>query len=1224
MGTLRLSIDAHARMEARDAREREAFERRRAQERTATAVRELQRRLDAPVEGDPIAALEAVSMREHVSEVPPEAREDFERLAELDADVRFWASTVLDAARRAGLASLWESPVPGLERALRALVLPLRRLAVLGFDPDVVLTWVDRVRSVLHHEGRVLAAVEARGSTAVDADWLEDLDERRQNIATRISDVAAMSSIREAAQLRSLRGELTRSLERSHAAADAIRAWLHRTEGRRGSDGLSATQLLAELRDRLGYDVTEIDAAFGILRRDDLPAFHRALFGGAMRRALMEAGLPEPIHAVVSAGDLDATPVLDAIHARDWDAARRRLSGTGYYDRDDVAAEVARVVSDDALRTMAEDSAGRELLRALYRELTGSDSDTEEQELSARFIFALARVSDESEARTRARARYEAGELLQFPFQLPPLTNPFLGTPIWATLEGDRVRVELAVRVGGVRLYRDATRTLPDEVYTTGIVLDGDQMIAVHMYDEGDEVLIRPAYFLVDLSNRFHRATAENMLEVILTAATAGLGGGAASASWLARSWRYLMWVADFVSYLSIFLRDNRGDIIRAHGEDGRRFVETAEQVLVVTSVLQGVDGLAHLSTASRRLRTAAEGLTHSGGLRPDRARTFARMERRARAFEEQIGLLRRFDVPAADVAREMDALRDVSRGGFSRREQRLIERWLRRVDELEAAELARAEGAAADAAPRRVPATREPELDVPDAPHRPGRALEAEAGGDGAHRPRDPESPAGEGTRRAHGEEAAPTIPEPSMPSGFPSRFVADLTMESGHRIRIGIDGSVWVCSSPCEWIEIRFSRALSEPGMQARLREVQALAEVGARAGPGSAEVERASQAARQLVEDLLAREVAGAERIAGGLYARSRAEIRAAQAIPAAARNADQEAAARGYPHALLHHHWVNRADPQHHRLPNRTPDAYRYDPGSNEFRSGEPVRSWAVRSARLAAAHVTPHPFEALERMLRAARAEDSLAGALTRRWGNALEALSRLRPDAQDGLASRRARAARSDDRDRRSLGAPARDGGGIRRAEHLIRDRQVDAILAAGDPVAQTAMFRRLVRTIPSGDVKSEGALFEEYMRRRLRSDARGFQGLAPLPLDRGARSHGAESRSMADEFVDAGTPRRTGRPRGRTFVDYKLGESFDAVQAVEYLRALANGEVESVLYVFMGRAEDAVQAAEDARAAARAARGQLETLDLDPTLARHRGRVFFAFVGAAGDLEFL
>jgi hypothetical protein len=112
----------------------------------------------------------------------------------------------------------------------------------------------------------------------------------------------------------------------------------------------------------------------------------------------------------------------------------------------------------------------------------------------------------------------------RFPFRLPGLTV-LNDAPIMAERRArGRVWVRMPVRVLGTQRFRPETSTLPTQVFISGIELPETEIIGVRMYDLGGELHVRPALYLVQLSNETDTRALEAMGEAAGIGLTLGTG----------------------------------------------------------------------------------------------------------------------------------------------------------------------------------------------------------------------------------------------------------------------------------------------------------------------------------------------------------------------------------------------------------------------------------------------------------------------------------------------------------------------------------------------------------------------------------------------------------------------------------------------------------------------------------------------------------------------------
>ncbi len=279
----------------------------------------------------------------------------------------------------------------------------------------------------------------------------------------------------------------------------------------------------------------------------------------------------------------------------------RVLNELGSTDRDDVAYEMMRQTTDDALNTFVGADAGRRMLDRLYDELTSGSVADEEQAQATRILTAKARtISTEQFATGVERAKI-------FPFRLPGLTV-INDAPINAERRaGGRIWVRQPVRVLGTRQFRSETRTLPSKAFIGGIELPENEIIGVKMYDLGGEIHYRPALYLVQLSNETITTIYQAMGEAAALGLTLGSGalvGAGARAGWGAR---VLLWAdraATVLGTLTTIIREHRGWIISRFGESGRtflRYVDMVQSAVMIYGGARALIGVGQLINGLRR-----------------------------------------------------------------------------------------------------------------------------------------------------------------------------------------------------------------------------------------------------------------------------------------------------------------------------------------------------------------------------------------------------------------------------------------------------------------------------------------------------------------------------------------------------------------------------------------------------------------------------------------------
>lgn len=285
----------------------------------------------------------------------------------------------------------------------------------------------------------------------------------------------------------------------------------------------------------------------------------------------------------------------------------------GSTDRDDVAYEVMHRSSDTDLRQAAQSAEGRRLLDRLFDELTAGNVAQEEQQEADRIVRVKAgRISPEQFEQGMRTAKI-------FPFRLPGLTV-VNDAPITAERrERGRIWVKQPVRVLGTSTFRAETRTLPAEVFTSGVELPEDEIVGVRMYDMGGVTLYRPALFLIQLANATDTTVLTKIIEVAgigVTLGTGALASAGAEASLLARAALWVDRIAFALGTVASIIAEHRGWIIRRFGASGQEFLRAIEMVQSalyyynILSIVRNTPGLVtSLRSSFNNWRSAAQSI---------------------------------------------------------------------------------------------------------------------------------------------------------------------------------------------------------------------------------------------------------------------------------------------------------------------------------------------------------------------------------------------------------------------------------------------------------------------------------------------------------------------------------------------------------------------------------------------------------------------------------------
>ena len=263
----------------------------------------------------------------------------------------------------------------------------------------------------------------------------------------------------------------------------------------------------------------------------------------------------------------------------------RVLDELGVLNRDDVSLAFMEQATDADLLSLAHSPAGRILLGHLLDELSSGKMAEDEQKQAQRILAA--RIQSRSIDLVAKRLAKSRG--LVFPYRKSGPTVLDDAPLMVDRLSDGRIRVKLPQRVEGTDKFKAEVRTLPSEVFTSGLVLDADEWISVKLYDEGGVTVQQPALFLLQLSNVGDYDLGMKILTVSATALSFGAGGAIAGSS---RVLVFLDRAALALGILGTIVDDHRGWIIAKFGDDGRTFIKAVG----VAEALAGIYGLGRLA----------------------------------------------------------------------------------------------------------------------------------------------------------------------------------------------------------------------------------------------------------------------------------------------------------------------------------------------------------------------------------------------------------------------------------------------------------------------------------------------------------------------------------------------------------------------------------------------------------------------------------------------------
>lgn len=288
--------------------------------------------------------------------------------------------------------------------------------------------------------------------------------------------------------------------------------------------------------------------------------------------SLQEDALGKSLLGRALAGDTASTDsVLDALGGNAFRSS----------DRDDVSMAFVSHATEDQLAALARTEAGRRLLLRLYDELTSGYMSEAEAQQAQKILTAREKTID--------RGRRDDAEKRApiIPFSSIGFTKFSSASLSAERLANGKIWVRSHMKT---EHWKDAKR-LPDATFAAGLghEFDPDELVGIHMYDEGGKTVYVPAMFLLQLSNAQDTKAASMMIEAFVTGLTMGGGGGAVgggeaavthatTAARALKAARTTLEVADTTAAVigveSTLINDHRGLIIERFGPDGEEFLK--------------------------------------------------------------------------------------------------------------------------------------------------------------------------------------------------------------------------------------------------------------------------------------------------------------------------------------------------------------------------------------------------------------------------------------------------------------------------------------------------------------------------------------------------------------------------------------------------------------------------------------------------------------------------
>lgn len=215
-----------------------------------------------------------------------------------------------------------------------------------------------------------------------------------------------------------------------------------------------------------------------------------------------------------------------------------------------------------------------------------------------------------------------------------------VGSRIYAERRpGGRIWVKLTMLVRSASAYRPDAKSLPLELFTSGVVIPDNQLVGVRFVDEGDRVAYGPALWLVSLANDNLTHTYWQWVE-IASLALGGLSGVVAKAAGISARAALALKIAEAsITGLSILVNDHRYWFVSKFGPGSVAAVD------IVSSLMGLYSGGRLVAQAPSALRQAQRGWLNWA------AKT-QRLEKQKKLSKDDLSLCRK-------VKREFESLVD-------------------------------------------------------------------------------------------------------------------------------------------------------------------------------------------------------------------------------------------------------------------------------------------------------------------------------------------------------------------------------------------------------------------------------------------------------------------------------------------------------------------------------------------------------------------------------------
>ena len=198
---------------------------------------------------------------------------------------------------------------------------------------------------------------------------------------------------------------------------------------------------------------------------------------------------------------------------------------------DSIAAAFVDRLLNRELNKFAADREGSYALTLFYQAMITGKATEFEREQANRIIKAKLKATGPEKFVKMASARGRQGERYRtpiFPIRFMRVTGGDYAPPEVKLRSNGHLLVKYPSNMQSMSTFKEEIRTLGD-VFGAGMDVNVNEIVGIRDYERGGEVIYLPALALIDYANQAIESTSGKIVEVSLTVATLGIGGGAAA-----------------------------------------------------------------------------------------------------------------------------------------------------------------------------------------------------------------------------------------------------------------------------------------------------------------------------------------------------------------------------------------------------------------------------------------------------------------------------------------------------------------------------------------------------------------------------------------------------------------------------------------------------------------------------------------------------------------------